>query len=540
MTRWFLLLVAVASVAEAHFPWIDTTDEAHVRVFFGEGLADRDYHLPESVAAAEVWQGGIDAPAKRVLLEPLQEEGFEGLESEDAYEPRGVFRAAVEYGVYHGSKLSYFAQHFPSEDPALWPRSIEPGQPFHATLAVEGDRLRATLILDGRPLADAEVSLTHEDGTTPRRSVSGPDGVAGFDVAALRDGLHGLVVMHVDRAASGEVEGTKFTSTTRILTATFNYRDVPRAASALPNLPEAVSSFGAAVCDGWLYVYGGHIGQAHDHSRDNLSKGFRRIRLDGSGTWEELPPGPALQGLALVAHRARLYRVGGLDARNAAGAEADLRSVATAAIYDPGAETWTDLPPLPGPRSSHNAVVVDGALYVVGGWALNGEDEGGWQVGALALDLDRPDAAWRKLPEPPFKRRALGLSHVGGKVVALCGMSDSRELSNEVYFFDPVAGVWSDGPDFPGESFAGFGLAAVNVGGRLLAGGAEGKLYRLDEASTAWEPVARFATKRFFHQLVPDGAGGVFAVAGATQDAGHTPTIERLKPGRGERDGQAP
>ena len=37
--------------------------------------------------------------------------------------------------------------------------------------------------------------------------------------------------------------------------------------SAYPALPEPISSFGAAVCDGYLYVYSGHIGGEHEHSQ---------------------------------------------------------------------------------------------------------------------------------------------------------------------------------------------------------------------------------------------------------------------------------
>ena len=62
----------------------------------------------------------------------------------------------------------------------------------------------------------------------------------------------------------------------------------------------------------------------------------------------------------------------------------------------------------------------------------------------------------------------------------------------------------------------------------LYAGGMEGVLYRLLDDLSAWEKADEFATRRFFHQLVPDGRGGLLAVAGASMDVGHTGTIERL------------
>lgn len=530
MLRYLALLATLAatSVSSAHFPWLYVTEDAEPRLFFGEGLDSRDYHLPDAVAAADVWQDAIDAPAKRLTMEPLEEEGFAGLESENGIEPRGVVRTSIDYGLYHGSRLIYDAQHFPSENPESWPQPTPVGGGLSANLRVEGERLLATILLNGSPLGGAEATLTNEAGGEGVSAKSDESGVAVFEVPSIHEGLNGLMVMHVDKGASGEVGGKPYTSTTRILTATFNYqRDEAAKVSALPPLSQAIASFGAAVSDGWLYVYGGHIGQAHDHSRQNLTGAFRRIRLSG-GDWEDLPPGPPLQGLPLVAYGGKLYRLGGLDARNASGEDEDLHSVAEFASYDPATNGWTELPSLPAPRSSHNAVVVNGTLYVIGGWALSGDSDGDWQAGALTYDLTTAGAGWTPLAEPPFKRRALAVGHVDGQIAVLCGMTDEADLSKQVFFYDPAAKAWTEGPEFPGNAFHGFGLSAWNLDGKLYAGGMEGVLYRLSDDKTEWEKVDEFQTKRFFHQLVPDGQGGLLAVAGASPEVGHTGSIERL------------
>jgi hypothetical protein len=132
-----------------------------------------------------------------------------------------------------------------------------------------------------------------------------------------------------------------------------------------PLLLEPVSSFGAASTGDWLYVYSGHIGRTHEHSRDNLWLGFARLNLLDGRTWETLPPGRPLQGLAFVAHGSELALVGGLSARNAKDEPADLYSVDEVAAFDPLTRAWRSLPPLPEPRSSHDAVVVGDALYVM-------------------------------------------------------------------------------------------------------------------------------------------------------------------------------
>ena len=522
-------LLLVTQQATAHFPWIYVTDESYPRLYFNESLAERDYHLPETIAAAEVRQDAIDAPAKLLTMGELDDEGYVGLEGDSPIEPRGRVSTTVVYGNYHGSKLVYYAQHFPAASPESWPQEPKESDGLQALMGVDGDRLVVTVMRDGEPLAGATATLTNEEGGEGVSAPTGPKGDARLPLDAVVDGLNGVMVMVKDDTDQGEVNGEPYKSATHILTATFNYdREAAAKVSALPALPEAVASFGAAVSDGWLYVYGGHIGQAHDHSRDNLSKHFRRIRLDGEGGWEELPMGAPLQGLPLVAHGGKLYRVGGLDARNASGEEEQLHSVDQFAAYDPETGAWTEMPALPGPRSSHNAVVVGDTLYVVGGWALSGDSEGDWQSGAIAFNLSDPEAQWVELADPPFKRRALAVSHVDGKVAVLCGMTDDADLSKQVFLYDPATQAWTEGPEFPGKAFHGFGLSAWNLDGVLYAGGMEGVLYRLSSDLSAWEKADEFATRRFFHQLVPDGRGGLLAVAGASTHVGHTGTIERL------------
>src|SRR5688572_21754446 len=77
-------------------------------------------------------------------------------------------------------------------------------------------------------------------------------------------------------------------------------------------LPEAVTSFGAVTSDEWLYVFGGHKGERHDYSADMVSGSFHRLKLSDGRTWQSLPPAPAAQGLALVAHNGYIYRIGGM------------------------------------------------------------------------------------------------------------------------------------------------------------------------------------------------------------------------------------
>ena len=87
----------------------------------------------------------------------------------------------------------------------------------------------------------------------------------------------------------------------------------------LPSLAEGrISSFGTVECKGFIYVYGGHAGEAHSYSKETNLGTFPRIAV-GGGKWEELPGGPRLQGLNLATVGGKVYRVGGMEARNQAG-----------------------------------------------------------------------------------------------------------------------------------------------------------------------------------------------------------------------------
>jgi N-acetylneuraminic acid mutarotase len=293
-------------------------------------------------------------------------------------------------------------------------------------------------------------------------------------------------------------------------------------------LPEPVSSFGAAVSDGWLYVYGGHIGGEHEHSAANLSQNFRRIKLDGGPKWEELPMQMPLQGLALVAHEGKVYRIGGLNARNATkDDDEDLHSQAEFTVFDPATGKWQSLAPLPAPRSSHNAVVIDNKLYVVGGWHLHGQSPGEWQPDALVYDFAKPDAGWQKLPEPPFKRRAIAAGKWQGKLVVIGGMDENEKISRRVHLFDPQPGSWTEGPKLPGSGMMAFGTAACDFDGQIFVTGLQGVVYRLNESGSAWEEATRMATGRFFHQLVPTSDGRLLAVGGASRE-NHLADIESI------------
>lgn len=300
-------------------------------------------------------------------------------------------------------------------------------------------------------------------------------------------------------------------------------------ASQFPDLPEAIASFGAAVGGDWLYIFGGHVGGTHKHSQANLSHRFSRLNLTSpSGGWEDLGPVAGLQGLPLVAHGGRVCRIGGLTAGNAtADMPEDLHSQDEVACYDPTAGTWSRLPPLPQPRSSHDAVVHEGHLYVVGGWQLRGQDQDSiWQETLAVLDLEAEGATWRTLPQP-FHRRALAVAAAQGKIFALGGIGPEG-TSRRVDVFDIGSETWSEAQELPAQAgrLKGFGVSAFGLDGHIYLSGADGRIHRLPPSGHWEEEVGRLNTPRFFHRLLPHRDRLLFI--GGAHTEGHLASLESL------------
>ena len=295
--------------------------------------------------------------------------------------------------------------------------------------------------------------------------------------------------------------------------------DAKAAHVLLPPLPEASSSLGAVASDGFLYVYGGHVAPVHTYSTEAASGRFHRLAIHGGdaatpATWEKLAGGPRLQGMNLTAHRGLIYRVGGMDPRNPPGEEADNYSVATVARFDPTTGSWSDLPPLPQPRSSHDVVSLGDALYVVGGWNMLGDNDGEeWCETMEVLDLAAANPQWRSIPQP-FTRRALIAAPFQNRLWVIGGFTDHEEVSQRVDIFDPTEGTWGRGPDLPAVGVNGFAPAACVFDGRLLVSVADGSLLELDRQGQGWNTVAR-ASPRIVHRLVP-APDGVILVGGAS------------------------
>jgi N-acetylneuraminic acid mutarotase len=216
----------------------------------------------------------------------------------------------------------------------------------------------------------------------------------------------------------------------------------------------------------------------------------------------------------LAAYKGKIYRIGGMSPHNKPGEPEATYSVADCARFDPATRQWQPFPSLPEPRSSHDVVVIGDKLIVTGGWTLQGPARTQWLDSIAVLDLSAAQLEWKSAAQP-FKLRALIAALFEDKMYAMGGIDDKGNIVHDVSIYDPKTGVWSKGPQLPGNDIDGFSPAACIHENSLFVSIADGSLYRLRESSEAWEKTGS-ASPRVAHRIVSHGKT-ILVIGGAAK-----------------------
>lgn len=536
MSRFGLMIMLVFGsplVCQAHFLWLLAPQDKPGQVFayFSESASPDDPDLLKKfdgmkVVAISTGRGG----AKKEEIElKTGEEALEGKLPENLQAP---LVAAKTYGVLTrgGTEpflLKYYAKTYTSPLPGNW-QAVNDAElaALEVTPRIDGEELVLTLTWNGKPVAGDQVTI---EGNSLPEKIQGDTGKDGtFRVKLPVKGLYSIRARHTEDV-KGEVDGQKYASAKHYATLSLPYVPTKIAANshALADLPKGITSFGAAVLGDELYVYGGHFGTPHHYSEEGQSNEFRRLSLTKSDAkWENLPGGPRLTGAALESYNDKLYRLGGFAAKNKDADDQDLWSQDGFAAFDVASGKWTDLLKLPEPRSSHDADVADGKLYVLGGWNMAGKDKTEWLETAWVCDLNQSELTWTALPTPPFKRRALSVTVHNGKLYAIGGMQEAGGPTPRVDVLDLKTGEWFEGPSLIGSGMEGFGNASFSVGDKLIVTTISGSVQQLDADGAAWELIGQIHQSRFFHRQLATAQGDFLVVGGASMAIGKTPSVE--------------
>jgi N-acetylneuraminic acid mutarotase len=248
--------------------------------------------------------------------------------------------------------------------------------------------------------------------------------------------------------------------------------------SSVTTAPMSRYNFTAGVLNDKLYVVGGY-----DPAVGNLSR--TDCYDNATGTWStRAAVDIQLQGnLAHGWYNGRLYIAGG----SAGGGSGNNR----VRCYDPGADTWSlvgaVLPtPVPFGAGGSRHGMIGNKLYVLGG-----------QSGAnpitrlLAYDVDA--GTWATLAPIPVAVAEHGSAVIDGKLYVVGGWTiGSTNATKKTWRYDPAADTWTALADMPGgrnssHTVAHFGKLYVIGGNNDNNGGANTNAWRYDPATNTWE-----------------------------------------------------
>mmetsp|Transcript_23251 Transcript_23251/g.72403 ORF Transcript_23251/g.72403 Transcript_23251/m.72403 type:complete len:431 (+) Transcript_23251:137-1429(+) len=227
---------------------------------------------------------------------------------------------------------------------------------------------------------------------------------------------------------------------------------------ALPSMLERRVDASAHVIAGRVYVCGGCNGEASQNSAMNSVLNTVERFDPCAGAWEAVPPMLfARKCAAAGVIEGKLYVCGGFDATEQA---LDLSE-----CVDPHASTvWEALPLMLEPRAEPSSGVVGRRLYVCGGRG------GVWVQLNSAEAFDPAEGVWQRLPPMREPRSGATAAAVGVRLYVCGGMGNSMNTSVEC--FDTRGGFWE--VVTPG-TLPRYGAAAAAADGRLyVVGGSHG------------------------------------------------------------------
>src|ERR1700686_2736927 len=191
-----------------------------------------------------------------------------------------------------------------------------------------------------------------------------------------------------------------------------------------------------------------------------------------------------------VAANGKMYVIGGWDDGNARGVNYE---------YNPATDRWTKKTPMP--RAAHHAALAaaNGKIYVMGGFVPPKDSAiplgAAWQPIDNAWEYDPAADSWKSLPPLPGKRGAALAAEAGGKIYVMGGAT-TVDGSNDPFFtffgpskvlatndvYDPAKNKWESRTPMSVARNHAFG-AAVN-GKIYVIGGRTGHAFILSATNT--------------------------------------------------------
>jgi len=245
-----------------------------------------------------------------------------------------------------------------------------------------------------------------------------------------------------------------------------------------------------------------------------------RNGLDHPRTWRSLANAPiALAEAQSVVVNGKLYVLGGYDVITP-----DYQPTAASEVFDPSSNTWHSLAPMPA-AETHMGVATDGEhIYVVGGYTFDPNTTYQTFATANAFRYDIATNTWSTFVPLPAPRGAEALVYLNGQLHFVGGVNTSRVGQTEHWALnlnDPNP-RWTDSTPLP---LSANHTSAVVLNGKIYLVGGQSTS---DDSSTlanvvmwdpanpsVWTPVASMPIRRS-HAVVVVIDGRIVVAGGTT------------------------
>ena len=197
---------------------------------------------------------------------------------------------------------------------------------------------------------------------------------------------------------------------------------------------------------------------------------FLIMSLEGSAgpDWEVVTQLPTERtGFTTAVIDDEIYLIGGTLAENVKPGKRDRGpfGLSTVEVYDTQKNTWRQRADMPTPRESAQAAVVDGIIYVFGGYSAKDNKIASMKLTVRVEAYDPENGIWIRKQDMPISRLYFGLGVVGGKVYLIGGSEGIGEgherRMDRVDIYDPASDTWMEGPKMPTRRIPG-GVGVVN------------------------------------------------------------------------------
>ncbi|MBN1350875.1 hypothetical protein JXJ21_15760 [candidate division KSB1 bacterium] len=238
--------------------------------------------------------------------------------------------------------------------------------------------------------------------------------------------------------------GVSNTKGSIIYTTVDEYDPATETWTAKAEMPRQRWCFAACALDGKIHVAGGKKEGGEEHV-DSSAIDWHDVFDPQANTWEtkasmEFPR----MLLSLCALNGKLYAIGGVYNYHSL----DIAVYAAVEEYDPATDTWTRKADLKTKRYSQEAQVAGGKIFVIGGNNVN--TKGGTDVESTVEVYDSATDSWTAAPDIPTYRDAYRSGVIDGKIYVVGGYvpwSGTTAAIKMNEMFDPATNTWTEKAD---------------------------------------------------------------------------------------------